>query len=67
MRKNWKNIYETSFEYKARIVQAVLKDHGIEGVIVNKKDSAYLFGEVELHVADEDVMRAKSIINKESL
>lgn len=54
-------------EHKVEIVQAVLKDAGIESVIMNKKDSAYLFGELELYVQADDVLKAKQIINKESL
>jgi hypothetical protein len=32
---------------------------------LNKKDSSYLFGFVELLVQDEDVIRAKELLNNE--
>ncbi len=64
---DWKRIYSSQFEHKAGIVKAVLKKHGIESVIVNKKDSAYLFGELELYVNQDDVLKAKNIIIKEEL
>lgn len=67
MKDNWQKIYSNNLEHKVEIVQAVLKDAGIESVIMNKKDSAYLFGELELYVQADEVMKARQIINKESL
>lgn len=67
MEENWQKIYGSSFEHKVKIVQALLEDAGIQSIVVNKKDSAYLFGEIELYVQPEQVLWAKQIINKESL
>ncbi len=67
MEDNWQKVYSSSFEHKVEIVSAVLEDHEISSVVINKKDSAYLFGELELYVQAENVLRAKQIINKESL
>ena len=38
---NWKCVYETSIESEARLVQAFLKDQGLECEVLSKKDSAY--------------------------
>lgn len=67
MEENWQKIYSSAYEHKLEIVKAVLEDEGIRSVIMNKKDSAYLFGELELYVHPDDVLKAKQIINKESL
>jgi hypothetical protein len=67
MDKNWQIIYSSVYEHKVRIVKAVLKDMDIDSVIINKKDSAYLFGELELYVHADNVIHAKRIINKEAL
>lgn len=67
MEDNWQKIYSSSFEHKIEIAQAVLEDEGIKSVIINKKDSFYLFGELELYVHADHVLRAKQIIKKESL
>ncbi len=67
MKNNWQKVYSNSLEHKVDIVQAVLKDAGIESVIMNKKDSAYLFGELELYVKADDTVKAIQIINKELL
>ena len=53
--------------HKVEIVQAVLADNNINSVIVNKQDSAYHFGDIELHVNPEDSMQALQIINDEEL
>lgn len=64
MEGNWQKIYSSSFEHKVEIVKAVLIDSEIDSVVVNKKDRAYNFGEVELYVQGENVIKAKQIINK---
>lgn len=67
MTLNWLCIYSSEEMYKVEIVKAVLFDNNIKSVIVNKKDSAYHFGEVELHVHPDDVILAKQIINNKKL
>ena len=64
---NWKRVYSNQFEHKVEIVKALLKDNGIDSVIVNKKDSAYLFGEIELYVNQDYVLKANNIITKDKL
>jgi Putative prokaryotic signal transducing protein len=64
---NWVCIYSSKLAHKVEIVKAVLADNNINSVIVNKQDSAYLFGEIELHVHPDDSMLAIQIIKKEKL
>ena len=63
----WKKIYVTNHRYLAEIVRGVLDENGIEGVILDKKDSAYGFGEVEVYTAQENVLRAVHIIKNNNL
>ena len=67
MEEHWQVIYSSTFQHKVEIVKAVLEDADIESVIVNKKDSAYLFGDIELYVHADNVLRARQIINREEL
>lgn len=67
MSLNWICIYSADDIYKVEIVKAVLFDANIKSVIVNKKDSAYNFGEIELHVHPDDAIMAKQIINNQKL
>ena len=64
---DWKCVFTTRYEYIAEIVKAVMENNGVKCFSVSKKDSAYLFGEIELYVAPDDVIKAKQIIKKESL
>ena len=62
MQRNWQKVYTTDLLYRAEIVKAVLAEHHIQSVIVDKKDSAYHFGHIELYVAPEQVLIAIKII-----
>jgi Putative prokaryotic signal transducing protein len=64
MDEHWELIYQCSAAYKAEILKAVLEENEIPCVVVNKKDSSYLFGEIELYVKQDDVLNAKQIINR---
>lgn len=45
----------------AQIVQGLLADNGIKAVSVNKKDTNYLFGEIELYVPTTAIALANLI------
>ncbi|MBS4014571.1 MAG: DUF2007 domain-containing protein [Bacteroidetes bacterium] len=67
MNDNWEKVYTSTFEHKVEIVKAVLENNDIESIILNKKDSFYLMGEIELYVSKDDVIRAITIIEKEEI
>jgi Zn-dependent membrane protease YugP len=66
---NWARVYSTSELYKAEIIRNILDEEGIQCVIVDKKDTAYggTFGEVEIYVQRENVIRSKHVIEKKEL
>jgi len=64
---NWVCIYSSKLIHKVEIVKAVLADKNINSVLVNKQDSAYHFGDIELHVHPDDSVQAIHIINTEKL
>lgn len=66
MEKNWTKIYSTGKLYQAELLKGLLEENNIEAVIINKQDSAYLFGEMELYVDANDVMVATRIINTQN-
>lgn len=49
------------------IVQSLLKENDIDSVEVNKKDSNYAFGEIEIFVREEDFIFAKILIQQKHL
>jgi hypothetical protein len=65
MYQNWIKIKSWSHWYQAEIAKAVLADHQIISLIVNKQDSAYThIGDVELYVNRDNALRAAHILNK---
>ncbi len=62
MEKDWVCIYSTDKLHLAEIAKAILHEHEIESVVVNKKDSNYLFGNVELYVNRENALPGKYLL-----
>lgn len=60
----WVMVYSSSNEQEISLLQTMLEDNEIESVILNKKDSAYLFGDIELHTSTEDAFAASQLINQ---
>lgn len=69
MEKNWVKVYSSAQAYVVEIIKGLLESENITSHALNKTDSmhTHLYGEHELYVAREDVMRAKHIIQKNSL
>ena len=59
---NWVIIYSSDQLYEVEMVRNYLNDHGIECVVMNKKDSAYMFGDIEVYVPTVDAFSAKQLI-----
>ncbi|MDP4267233.1 MAG: DUF2007 domain-containing protein [Bacteroidota bacterium] len=64
---DWIKIYSSSAIFKAEMVKLVLHKNGIKAVLINKQDSNYLFGEVEVYVLSKDVIESKKIIKDNDL
>jgi hypothetical protein len=67
MDENWKIIFTASKMYEVQIIKGLLAENDIESVEISKKDSAFLFGRIELYVHTDDVLQAKQIISKSNL
>jgi hypothetical protein len=63
MDEQWEVVYRCTAAYKAEILRAILEDHEIPAVIVDKKDSSYLIGEIEVYVHQANVLIATQLIN----
>ncbi|MEM9338326.1 MAG: hypothetical protein AAGA66_06320 [Bacteroidota bacterium] len=62
---NWQSVFKDSREHRAEIVKALLEDHHMNPVLVNKKISAYGLGDFEILVAPDYVIRALRIIKED--
>ena len=58
------HIYSVETLYLAELIRQMLADHNIASFIINKKDSFYKFGEIELYVNRDHVIRAKKLITE---
>ncbi|MCL2041355.1 MAG: GNAT family N-acetyltransferase [Bacteroidales bacterium] len=56
-------VYGTGKLYEAELIVGLLSNNNIEATVINKRDSQYLFGEAEVHVAAADAEMAKEIIS----
>lgn len=64
MQPDWVKVYSTDQLYKALIMKEKLLDEGIQAFIVNKRDSVYAFGDVELYVQPDQAVLSIHIIKK---
>jgi len=55
-------VYATKNAFEAELIKGLLLNNNIEATIINKKDSQFLFGDIEVHVAATDAESAKEII-----
>ena len=67
MEKGWERIYSTDKPHLVSIVRELLAENDIESVDVNKKDSVYGFGDIEIFVKEKDVILARTIILQHNL
>lgn len=67
MEEGWIKVYKTDKKYQADIIIELLDENGIRGVILDKKDSSYMFGNVEIYVAQEFEEKALTIIKSSNL
>lgn len=67
MSASWVVVYKTINVAHADFVKAILENHEIEVIFINKKDSMNLHlinANIELHVSPLNVINAKFIISK---
>ena len=64
MNKEWVKVYSSDQLHLAELIKSVLIENDINAINFNKKSTPYLFGEIEIFVQKEDVVRAKYIISK---
>ncbi len=67
MEKDWQAIYSSDKPHTIELIKALLSDNRIKSVEINKKDSSYLFGEIDLYVKSEHVIKAKHLIGETKL
>ena len=65
MEQDWIKILSTTEIYKAKVIEALLKEKDIDCHILNKQDSAYvMIGEIEIYVQQGDKEQVLEIIQQ---
>jgi len=64
---NLVQVYTTDKEYQAQLLTDKLRENGIEPFQLNKRDSMYPIGYIEIQVASEDVEKARTLIEESGL
>lgn len=63
MSADWVVVHSTTYAHAAELIKGMLKENDIEAVVMNRQDSSYVqFGEIEVLVKREHVLRAKNLI-----
>lgn len=60
--EGWTCIYTTTFIHEAELIKGMLEENMITAFLVNKQDSVYLFGDIEIHVSNADAFQATQLI-----
>ena len=61
----WSILKTSNQLFELEMMRGFLIENGINAIVMNKQDSSYqMFGDGELLVKEEDVMRAKELLNK---
>ena len=57
-------VHTTDKLHISEMLLQYLSDNGIVAFTIDKRDSNYHFGDIEFYVVEEDVVKAKHLINK---
>ena len=63
MEKGWIKVRTYTKALEAEIVKQMLEENGVAAVLLNKQDSSYLFGKIELYVSEADETIAQVLMN----
>lgn len=64
MDKDWVKIFSSLDLQSVELTRAMLMQNNVPAIVLNKQDSSYnAFGEIELYVHRNNVIRAKHLIN----
>ncbi|MBL7772093.1 MAG: DUF2007 domain-containing protein [Chitinophagaceae bacterium] len=59
---NWKCVYKTNSEFAANALKGNLEHAGLNPVVVNKRDSSFTIGYVEIHVPEDQEAEALLLV-----
>ncbi|MDY0101864.1 MAG: DUF2007 domain-containing protein [Lentimicrobium sp.] len=60
--EGWTCIYTTTLLHEAELIKGMLEENFITAIVVNKQDSFYLFGDIEIHVPNANAFEAIQLL-----
>ena len=66
MEKGWIKVRTYTKPIEAEIVKQMLEENDVAAILLNKQDSSYLFGKIELYVQESNEAIANVLINSGS-
>lgn len=63
----WIKVFSSDKPVQIEVVKSALQENGINAVEISKKDSSYIFGEVEVYVKAESEIDALLILSQLNL
>lgn len=67
MDDNWTCVYSTGNMLNIEIARSLLEEINIESYVMNRQDSNYFIGDIELYVKNETAIEARKIIENADL
>ncbi|NCA86071.1 MAG: hypothetical protein EOM83_10930 [Clostridia bacterium] len=61
---NWVHVFSASNMASVQITAGMLKENGIECSILNKQDSEFLLGSVDLYVETQNEAKARQLLSE---
>ncbi len=66
MEPDWQKVFSTNKQYEAEMICGLLESAGIKPIVMDKHDTSYLFGDIELYVYTRQAEQALQIIKQSS-
>lgn len=64
MEDNWQLVYTTDKSFEAEMVRGLLESANLEPIVINRQDSSYMFGDIDVYVHPSQADQALKIINQ---
>jgi hypothetical protein len=66
-KEDFRLLFASNRPLEIEAASAALQDEDIHSFQINKRDTSYIFGEIELYVLQSDLDKAKSILQAHDL
>ncbi|MFM7016628.1 MAG: DUF2007 domain-containing protein [Bacteroidota bacterium] len=64
---NWVKVYTTNQVHQPEIIKSIFEEASIPCTTIDKKDSSYIFGEIEIYVPEEQVENAIHLLKEHEI